>query len=94
VRLIIATNAAGTDSRNALTAFLEAKKWSIWHWYQDLWLVDGVPEMARFGQLRDEILKAIPTLRQVLILTTEARITHSGTVPDGSGEWFKEHWNQ
>ena len=94
MRVIIATNSAVANvaAKNALTAFLEAKGWSVWHWYEDLWLIDNAPAQLNFPKLREEILRAIPTLRQVLILTTEGSINHAGMVPGNSVEWFNEHW--
>jgi hypothetical protein len=94
VKLIIATNSSvtGVAAKNALTAFLEAKGWSVWHWYSDLWLIDNVPEPVHLGTLRDEILAAIPTLIQILIMTTEGVLNHAGTVPRDSAQWFQEHW--
>lgn len=96
MRLIIATNSAvtGVSAKNALTAFLEAKGWSVWHWYDDLWLIDTPEHISVLTNLRKEIMKAIPTLSQILIMTTEGPISHSGTVPPDSGEWFEEHWRR
>jgi hypothetical protein len=94
VKLIIATNSSvtGVAAKNALTAFLEAKGWSVWHWYSDLWLLDNVSEPINLGSLRDAILAAIPTLGQVLIMTTEGILNHAGMVPNESVAWFQEHW--
>ncbi|HEY6768579.1 MAG TPA: hypothetical protein VI386_27790, partial [Candidatus Sulfotelmatobacter sp.] len=83
MRLIILTNGAtiGTNERNALTAFLEAKQWAVWHWFNDVWLVDGVPQVGSVGPLRDEIRTAIPTLSQILIVAMPAgEHTYSGNV--------------
>ena len=96
MRLIISTNptVGGVANKNALTAFLEAKGWSVWHWYSDLWLIHNAPEQVDLPSLREEILKAIPTLNQILIMTTEGTIDHTGRVPAASVDWFEEHWNR
>ena len=96
MRLIIVTNSAvtGVSARNALTAFLEAKGWSVWHWYEDLWLVDGVPLGTRLADLRQEIQGTIPTILQILIFTAEGQIEHAGMVPIRSADWFVGHWNR
>ena len=92
-KLIIVTNAAttSTSDRNALTTYLEGKGWSIWHWFQDLWLIDGsAPEPDAF---RDELQKAIPGLTQLHIFSSRlAEKNYSGSVPSTSVEWFKQHW--
>ena len=94
MRLIIATNstASGVAAKNTLTAFLEAKGWAVWHWFEDLWLLDNVPAQTNLMALRDEINRVIPTLGQVLVLSTEGPINHAGTVPAQSAQWFTEHW--
>jgi hypothetical protein len=96
MRLIIATNSAATgiSARNALTAFLDARGWSVWHWYPDLWLIDGAPAGIDLAALRVEISRAIPALAQVLILTAEGPISHAGTVPGESADWFTTHWDR
>ena len=96
MRLIVAVNSSVTNvaAKNALTAFLEAKGWSVWHWYDDLWLLDNVPNTLSLSELREEIRNTIPTISQVLIFSTEGLINHSGTVPQGSLTWFTEHWGR
>lgn len=96
MRLIVATNSATTanSDRNALTAFIEAKKWSVWHWYPDLWLIDGAPATIDLPVFRMEIARAIPTLPQFLIITAEGLISHAGMVPQESAEWFTTHWDR
>jgi hypothetical protein len=96
MRMIIVTNSAVTQvsAGNALTAFLEAKRWAVWHWYQDLWLIDGVPAQINFTALREEIMRAIPEgLPHFLIISAEGPINHTGMVPTPSVQWFVEHWN-
>jgi hypothetical protein len=97
MRLIITTDSAVThvSGRNALTAFLEAKGWAVWHWFQDLWLIDGVPEQIDVVALREEIRAAIPGgLPHFLILSAEGLIIYSGMVPTTSLQWLTEHWNR
>ena len=64
-RLIIVTDSAGTtrDQRNAITAFLEGKGWEVWHWYEDLWLVNNPGEPIDFGTLRDQLGDAVAGLK-------------------------------
>lgn len=95
MRFIISTDAVNVQaaSRNSLTAFLEGKGWSVWHWFQDLWLVDSAEVQVDAVAFRDEILKAVPGLPYLLILSGEGTITHAGMVPVKAVEWFVEHWS-
>jgi hypothetical protein len=94
-RFIIVTNGAvaTNEGRNALTAFLEAKGWAVWHWFQDLWLVDP-PGAVDIGSLRDEMMQVIPSLQQIMILSVEGTHQHAGTVPVGSIPWITEHFKR
>ncbi len=96
MKLIIVTNSEVTEvaEKNALTAFLEAKDWSVWHWFQDLWLVDGAPDRLSIMNLRDEIKEAIPTLRHVFIIRHAEGSVYSARVPTASIPWLHEHWKE
>src|SRR5260370_11570597 len=93
-RLIIVTDSAiiSAENRNAITAFLEAKGWSIWHWYQDLWLADNVPINTDLATLRNEILGVVPGAGRIMIMDADKK-DHAGMVPTPSIEWLREHWH-
>jgi len=93
-RLIIVTDSSQITNieRNALTEFLKAQRWSVWHWFQDLWLVDEVPPSTDLGELRERIKFVIPSLLSILILNADGRQDHAGYVPVGSIAWLNEHW--
>lgn len=94
MRLIVLTNRASVAERNALTAFLEGKGWSVWHWFEDAWLIADAPEMAGFSRLKQEISAAIPTLREFMIISTHDTENQRYSIrasPDGI-PWIKEHW--
>jgi hypothetical protein len=93
-RYSVVTNSASItkDQRNALTAFFESKGWSVWHWFEDLWLLDNVPSDLSLGTLREEIFSAIPGISQIMIMSTEGLKSHSGQVPPESVPWINEHW--
>jgi hypothetical protein len=94
-RLIIVTDSAliNSENRNALTAFLEAKGWSVWHWFQDLWLADHVPVDVDVNLLRDEIFKVLPGVKRIMIMDADKK-DHAGMVPTDSLPWLREHWRR
>jgi hypothetical protein len=96
MRLIIVSNSAvtGVPVRNALTAFLEAKGWAVWHWFEDLWLIDDAPNGVNLVALREEIRGAIPTISHFVIMAAEGPADHAGIVPTPSAQWFVEHWGR
>jgi hypothetical protein len=95
-RLIIVTDSAviGAATRDAITAFLRGKGWSVWHWFADLWLIDQAPMDVNFGLLREEIIKTIPGIVHLMIMSADGKMDHAGTVPSASIEWIKEHWQR
>ncbi len=92
MKLLVASNSAvvSAEARNAVTKLLEAKGWSVWHWFLDLWLIDS-PEAPDFMKLRDELM-AIPGLRHVMIMSTEGPLYRTGWVPTDAVPWIEEHW--
>lgn len=97
-KFIIVTDSAFTTNpiRDAITAFLEAKGWSVWHWFQDLWLVstDAATEPTDTGSVRQEIQAAIPAAKRIMVMTTEGIRGHSGFVPKDSIPWLKQYWHR
>jgi hypothetical protein len=93
-KLIIVTNVAAIDNagRNAVTAYLEGRGWSVWHWFQDLWLIDS-NDVVDPVTLREELNKVLPSLAQVIVFSTRDAAKHySGLVPPDSVDWFTQHW--
>lgn len=94
-RLIVATNSATATNpgRNNITLFLESKKWQVWHWFSDLWLVSDVPDDLVVNVLREELPACLddPT-KHILIFEIANGSHHTGWVPTSGIEWFKEHW--
>jgi hypothetical protein len=93
-RFIVSTDSAVTSAsvRNGLTSRLEAKGWSVWHWFQDLWLIDAPENNINLGELRDELRRTVPGLARIMIMSTEGKKDHAGVVPSESIPWIKEHW--
>lgn len=96
MRFIVAVNSltATAEGRNAMTALLESKGLSVWHWFQDLWLVD-TRQPVDLIKLRDEIRIAIPSIAAgFFISSVEGIIDHAGVVPSDSITWLLEHWQR
>jgi len=84
MKLIVATDSARVPAaaRTALTAFLEGKGWSVWHWFSDLWLIGDAPETTDVHKLRADITATIPTLGIILIFGPNQKV--GGMVPSES----------
>src|SRR5579883_3334258 len=92
-RFIIAVDGTTITAggRNELTAFLEGKGWSIWHWFPDLWLVDEVYDSTSAAALRDQI-KSLVRGVNVMVMTPEGSIDYAGFIKTTSMEWLHQHW--
>jgi hypothetical protein len=94
-RLAIITNSADVTRvhRNAITAFLEGKGWAVWHWFEDLWLIDNPGEAVALTDLRDQLAVASGDEKlSIFVLATEGNLNHAAMVPVNSIPWLKEHW--
>ena len=96
MRFIIASDSSSfaDRDRDTVTALLEGKGWSVWHWFPDLWLIDGAPDNLSMPDLRDEIVRILPSSPKFMIMSTEGRKDHSGYVQTSAIPWIKEHWNR
>ena len=94
MRFIVATDSKDIDDRgrDIITAVLEGKGWSVWHWFKDLWLVDGAPDDLNPTELRQEIKDLLPADFHMMLMSTEGRKWHSGRVPSAATTWINEHW--
>jgi hypothetical protein len=93
-RFLVVTDSGIIDdqSRNAITALLQARGWSVWHWFQDLWLVDS-PATVDLAALRDQILR-IPGTKRIMIMSTEGAIEPAGFVQKDAIPWIVKHWTR
>lgn len=94
-RFIVATNSAVTtkEHRDAITRHLEEQGWSVWHWFEDLWLVNA-SDQIKLPELREKLTKVTFDNLHVLVLSTEGPIDHAGKVNPGGIPWLKEKWSR
>jgi hypothetical protein len=92
-KFLFAINGASAPQQNALTEFIRAKGWQLWHWFNDIWLVTGIPEETSIEILRDEIYE-IPTIKgcYLLIMKFRGDISYSGWANPEGWPWMKENW--
>lgn len=94
-RFIIALDRGNREQRNAVTAFLQAKGWQVWHHMEDLWLLADVPDGVSSKELADEI-ESISLIgdhtKFVVKIEGNPRITHWGRANKEGWIWMKEFW--
>ena len=96
MRLLIVTNSSQiTDKeRDLITAYLEGRGWSVWHWFRDLWLIDNVEDGVSKVTLREQIRDLLPSNHHIFISGVEGDLDHAAWVPTTSIPWLKEHWRR
>jgi len=77
--------AAGASAveRNTITNYLKAKGWSVWHWFEDTWLVVDQIGDSRPSELRDELRAIINAGTLILVMEI---------VPSSLLWFWKQEW--
>jgi hypothetical protein len=81
--------------RDPITNYLMAKGWHLWHWYADLWLLSGVPDLLTAGTLYQEMQDGIPGLiiASLIVIEMGPELRYFGRAPKAEAwDWMKEHW--
>jgi len=100
-RFIICTNSAvgpaygaNATDRNKITSYFEAKKWDVWHWFEDVWLVVNPSDQAmQTNALRDELQALFaPLQRHLLVIEIGNPAHYSGWGPKDGWPWMQEKW--
>lgn len=99
-RFVICTNStaglagANAADRNKITNYFEAKKWDVWHWFEDVWLVlNPSDKRIQTNVLRDELQALFsPLQRHLLIIEVSDQLHYSGWAPKNGWPWMLEKW--
>jgi hypothetical protein len=92
-RFLIALTSGNVIQRNAVTEFIRAKGWKVWHWIEDLWLLTDVPPEVSPRTLWDDLIQA-PTLKVAkgLVMRLDSEMKYWGGNDPESWEWMKQNW--
>lgn len=94
-RFIIALNAGNLEQRNAITSLIQARGWPVWHHFEDIWLVAGVPSDVTSKALYEQFQKiSVIGDHSLLVLKIEDDTTlwHWGRAHKDGWAWMKEFW--
>jgi hypothetical protein len=92
-RYLVFTDAASTDHvlRNKITKYLEERRFSVWHWLQDVWLLGNVPAALTPFELRRQLTEAVAPLRYIFVVRMQ-KGNFSAAVPKEGIPWLIENW--
>jgi hypothetical protein len=95
-RFVVALDSGNREQRNALTALFQTKAWSVWHHFEDLWLLSGVPEAVTPKSLYHELAKiAVIGKHPVLILrVVDGDHDYYGKTRAEGWEWMEKSWGK
>jgi hypothetical protein len=88
-RFLIAVDGLDRAGRNTVTHLLQDKRWPLWHWFEDLWLVAGVPGEVTPMAIAQEISKLLN--RPNLLVLELSKINLTGFVPDLAADWLAKN---
>jgi hypothetical protein len=92
-RYLLAVDSEGmtANQRDRVTLYLNNKPWDVWHWFEDMWLIAGVPDDVTKDELGKEIRSVIPGQKYILARMPEGNCLF-GVIPAESHPWFEEKW--
>jgi hypothetical protein len=95
-KLLIALDSGTAPQRDAISAFIHAKGWDVWHWIDDLWLLNDVPPEISPRELWGELTASDPTLTPIkgLVLRPDGEILYWGGNVAESWPWLMEKWGR
>jgi hypothetical protein len=95
-QMLIALDSGTPPQRDAISAFLRAKGWDVWHWIDDLWLVHDAPPEIGPRELWRDLITSDPTLVPIkgLILRPGSGLLYWGGNATGSWPWLLEKWGR
>lgn len=75
-----------------ITKYLQAKGWKIWHWVENVWLLNGVPDSVTPKILWEDIKVGVdmPSLNGIVLDPRES--TYWGNLPREAWAWMLECW--
>lgn len=86
-RFVVATNGSSVENRDKITKFFDAKTWGYWHWFNELWVLVGVPDTYSAKSMWEELSNATGLNTELLIVFD---------IPPGQINWWgwaaKEGW--
>jgi hypothetical protein len=93
-RFIIILDGGDREKRNAITSFLQAKGWYLWHHMEDVWLVTNVPALVNARSISEEISK-IPLIGghpKLVMRVPDGPSNYWGNAPKDAWEWMSKFW--
>ena len=93
---VVAIQGGSADSRDKITQYVKGRGWGFWHWFDDVWLIAGVPEETTAKELYLHLSSLSKELETVSLLIfsmdkKESRSHWGRSNPDG-WEWMRTNW--
>jgi hypothetical protein len=95
-KLLVILDSGTAPQRDAITAFIHGQGWDSWHWIDDVWLLNDVPNDVTPRELWLELIGSdyvlIPIRGLVMMLGTE--MSFWGGHTRESWAWLIEKWGR
>jgi hypothetical protein len=92
-KFIIATNQATSEQQNAITKLVKDMGWGYWHWFENLWLLQNVPDDWAPGGIHATLIRD-PILKEcsLIVMSVSDPISYWGNAPQESWSWMFDKW--
>ena len=96
MRKFVVTVDGGTrDEQNAITQWLYAQEWGVWHYFEDAWLISSASSTMTAKELSEKLETLIGKKSHVVIqIEGQPVITYWGRAAKVGWEWMKKHWGK
>jgi len=93
-KFVIATNSTVPSLvKNSITIYLQSTGWQIWHWFEDLWLVAGVPDNFTAKDLAAALeVRSLAATGSFLVLQIEGESLYYGRAVKEAWQWMYDNW--
>lgn len=97
-KFIITLDSGNAVKRNAITVYFQARSWAVWHHFEDMWLLNNVPDNVKSQEIYIA-LSQLPIIGEssifVMRIESTSPITYFGRGPKAGWEWLAaQNWGQ
>lgn len=94
-RTVVAIDLGNADQNNAVTVYAKTKDWHVWHWLENVWLLEGVSDELTPRVIWEEI-RALPGMSNVkgIVFRTGTKPLYWGNNDQESWVWMREFWGE
>ena len=95
-RFVIATDKMPAVIADRLTTHFKGTGWGFWHWLDDFWVLDGVPDIYTAKKLYEELdgLSKLFGAQTCVVMRTDPPLSFWGAATKDCWPWMSKYWGE